>query len=355
MSALPKQVRAQAERANQLAKEFLERQNPAPDASAAPPPDTNGAPPPDTNGAPPPDTNSPPPDAAKVTQIPAADPDHKYKVLQGKYNAEVPRLQKTVHAQSEQITSLQQQLVATQNLLASLGGQRSAAPAQPAQDTPPAPVKLIKDEERREFGDDLIDLMRRVVREETASLPQEIDRRVAPVARTVEQVASATEQAAQRDAEDRRLAVFALLDAQVPKWKEINGDDEFLSWLDQNDPYAGVPRGKLLQQAFQAHDGPRVVAFFRGYQNEHAVVTPAAPAPAPAPAPQRKLEQLVAPGSQKAGSTGTQDGSGKRVWTAKEIRLFYADKQNNPRKYTPEQWKAYEKDIFAAQSEGRIR
>lgn len=353
MSALPKQVRAQAERANQLAKEFLERQNP-PDASAAPP-DTNGAPPPDTNGAPPPDASSAPPDAAKVTQIPPADPDHKYKVLQGKYNAEVPRLQKTVHGQAEQIQSLQQQLVATQNLLASLGGQRSAAPAQSTQDTPPASVKLIKDEERREFGDDLIDLMRRVVREETASIPQQIDQRVAPIAKRADAAVEAADEAAKRKAAEDRLAVFGMLDAQVPGWQKINAEDDFLAWLDQNDPYAGIPRGQLLQQAFSAHDGPRVVAFFRGYQNEHAIVTPAAPAPAPAPAPQRKLEQLVAPGSQKAGSTGAQDGSGKRVWTAKEIRLFYADKQNNPRKYTPEQWKAYEKDIFAAQSEGRIR
>lgn len=361
MSALPKNVRAQVERANALAKQYTESLTAPPSGEAAP----EGAAPPagaEPTATPPvaaePTATPPTAAPAPVAQIPQEGWEQKYKVLQGKYNAEVPRLQKQTSEQGEAIRQLREQLTATQNLLASLGEQRAAAPvAQPTQATPPARPSLIKDEERREFGDDLIDVMRRVAREENAGLLPEIDRRVAPVARTVQQVVQATEQAGVRQAQSDRQTVLALLGSEVPNWLDLNADAGFLEWLDQKDPYAGAQRGELLKQAFEAHDGPRVVAFFKGYLKEHAVVTPpAAATPPTAPkAPQRKLEQLVAPGLPKTGAADTQDGSGKRVWTRAEIRDFYAATGNGSFKGTTEQRKAMERDIFAAQSEGRIR
>jgi hypothetical protein len=104
------------------------------------------------------------------------------------------------------------------------------------------------------------------------------------------------------------------------------------------------------------------VAFFKGYQIEHAAVTPpAAPAApsasTPPAAPQKRLEEFVAPGSPKPSAAGTQDGSGKRVWSRAEISKFYKDRQDG--KYaTPskkDEGLRLEADIFAAQREGRIR
>lgn len=363
MSALPKAVRAQVEKSNKLAEDYyksLQGQPPGdapagdPPAAAAPP--ASGEPP-----APPADPAAPP--AAPAAAPPAAPPaegwEQKYKVLQGKYNAEVPRLQTQARDQSEAIRQLREQLTATQNLLASFSAQRETAPAQPSQATPPAPTKLVKDEEVREFGADLIDVMRRVVREEQATLLPEIDRRVAPVAQRVNQVAQATHDVGARVAQSDQQSVLTQLASAVPNWQELNEDAGFLEWLDQVDPFSGAQRGALLKQAYKAHDGPRVVAFFTGYLKEHAAVTPpAAPTPAaaaPPAAPQRKLEQFVAPGTPKTGAASTQDGSGKRVWSRAEIGAFYSDVQAGRFKGTAEQRKQIEADIFAAQREGRIR
>jgi hypothetical protein len=349
MSALPKAVRAQIEKANQLAQEYhkslqpADGQPPAADPPSGEPPAT----PPTASGEPPATPPAPPQEGW----------EQKYKVLQGKYNAEVPRLQKKVQDQDEQLRSFQSQLTATQNLLASLSAQREPAPAASQPATPPAATKLVKDEEVKEFGADLIDVIRRAAREEMSGLLPEIDRRVAPVAQRVDQVAQAAQQVGARVARSDQQTVLALLDQTVPNWQEVNGDPGFLEWLAQVDPYAGRERGDLLQQAYKAHDGPRVVAFFSGYLKEHAAVTPP-PAPKPAaaaPAPQRTLEQMVAPGTPKTGAAGTQDGSGKRVWSRKEIGMFYADVQAGRFKGTPEQRKAIEADIFAAQRENRIR
>ena len=357
MSALPKAVRAQVEKSNALAKQYYESLN-QPPSGDTPPAGEPPATPPAASGEPP----ATPPAGEPPATPPAATPpqegwEQKYKVLQGKYNAEVPRLQKRVQDQDEQLRSFQSQLTATQNLLASFSAQRESAPAQSQPATPPAPAKLVKDEEVKEFGADLIDVMRRVVREEQASLLPEIDRRVAPVAQRVDQVAQVTHQVGARVARSDQQTVLALLDQSVPNWREVNEDPGFLEWLAQVDPYAGRERGDLLQQAYKAHDGPRVVAFFNGYLKEHAAVTPP-PAPKPAaaaPAPQRTLEQLVAPGTPKTGAASTQDGSGKRVWSRQEIGQFYADVQAGRFKGTAEQKKQIEADIFAAQRENRIR
>jgi hypothetical protein len=342
MSALPKAVRAQIEKANKLAAEFQE-------SLAVPtPPDENAPVQGDASGTP--DGSA----ASGVATLPADNHEQKYKVLQGKYNAEVPRLQNTVRDQSEAIRQLREQLTATQSLLASLNDQRPSASAQGQQDTPPAASKLIKDEEVREFGADLIDVMRRVAREEHGTLIPEIDRRFAPVVQRVQQAAQVAEHVGVRQDQSDQQTVITMLSSAVPNWMELNQDLGFLEWLDQTDPYAGYPRGQLLKQAYRMHDGPRVVAFFTGYLNEHAAVTPKTPTPpaAAAPAaPQRKLEQLVAPGTPKTGAASTQDGSGKRVWTRAAISAFY----NGGFKGTPEQRKAMEKDIFAAQVEGRVR
>jgi hypothetical protein len=364
MSALPKAVRDQVARANKLAKEYtesLQQQQQQPVDPNAPPADPNAPTPaaPAASGepaAPPVDPNAPPvaPAAAQPQEW-----EQKYKVLQGKYNAEVPRLQAKDRENSEAIRQMREQLTATQNLLASLSAQRETAPAAVPQPTPAAPTRLVKDEEVREFGADLIDVMRRVVREENATLLPEIDRRVAPVAQRVDQVAQHTQQVGARVARSDQQSVLTQLADAVPNWEELNGDQGFLEWLDQVDPFSGYKRGALLNQAYKSHDGPRVVAFFSGYLKEHAVVTPpAVPATPAAPTPvqpQKRLDQLVAPGTPKTGAAGTQDGSGKRVWSRAEIGSFYSDVQAGRFKGTPDQRKALEADIFAAQREGRIR
>lgn len=343
MSALPKAVQKQVEEANRLAEQLAkERQSPAP-----PPPDGTPAPDP---GAAPAAAAPPPPDGAPAP-VPADGWEQKYRVLQGKYNAEVPRLQRQANEQATAIEQLKAQLTATQGMLASIAQNRGAAPngQSPA---PAAPVKLVKDEEVKEFGEDLTDFIKRVAQE--ALLPA-LDQKLKPVQ---QQVARATEQSE----EDRRRAaqvaheqLLTTLDREISWWREQNKDPAFFDWLGQPDPYSGVERGVLLKQAYESFDAPRIVALFTGYRNEHAVVTPPAPAAAPAGAPQRTLDDFVAPGSPKAGATGAQNGAGKRIWTQAEIKQFYTDAAAGKFRNNKQRRDEIERDIHAAAVEGRVR
>ena len=99
---------------------------------------------------------------------------------------------------------------------------------------------------------------------------------------------------------------------------------------------------------------------FKGFQSENAVVNPELPAAPPADPPvepQQQLDDFVAPGTPKTGTTSAPNESGKRVYTRKDISDFYAKKNEfvRKRKTIPDEYIAIEKDIIRAQSEGRIR
>lgn len=351
MSALPAQVRKQIDRANQIVEQLkAPPSDPPPDPAATPAPVAAPA------AATPPATPAEPPVAPAATPPATEDSaEHRYKVLQGKYNAEVPRLQQANRELQATVRTQGEQIAALNALVATLGGQRAAAPAAPE---PTQPVRLVKDEEEREYGADLLDVVRRAAKEAVLpELDQRIAQKVAPVAQKVDQVAGQANAASRHVQQQNQQAVYRMLKEQVPNWNELNESPEFHTWLDQLDPYAGRPRGELLVEAYKSFDGPRVVAFFKGYLNEHAAVTPPAPAPATAPAATTaKLEELAVPGAPKAGAAGAQDGaSNKRVWTRAEVTAFYREKQQGKFRLKPDVAKQMEADIFAAQREGRIR
>ena len=95
----------------------------------------------------------PPVDPPPAPPAAAEDWQHKFQTLQGKYNAEVPQMRNQITALTQQIENLKAAPPAT-------------PPAAPAPEPPRA--KLITDEDTETYGDDLIDLMRRIARETDA-------------------------------------------------------------------------------------------------------------------------------------------------------------------------------------------
>ena len=359
MSALPKAVQDQIDRGNEIADLVYpkdEHGNPIPPDKAENPED-----PPKGEGKPkdPPKKEDPPKDEGKPKDPPKKegppaaepppDPDHKYKVLQGKYNAEVPRLTAQLKDSNELVAELRQRLNNLESLIATM----KATPAPEETPSTPSGPAGITDEERAQFGPDLIDVIERAA---AAKIMPQVEQSIAPVKQTVEQVSQTASQQQESMAVSAREKTLASLEAAVPNWVEQNEDPAFLQWLNEHDAYAGVPRGQLLTQAFQANDANRVIAFFKGFQTENAVVTPSEPAP-PKTEPQVKLEEQVAPGTPKPGTISAPDESGKRQWSRNDISAFYAQKNEYVKKGqpVPDELQKLERDLIAAQAEGRIR
>jgi len=345
MSALPKQVQKQVDEANAL----LDQINTPPELDA------------DGNPIQPPAEPAPvkPPVVADPAAVapepaPADDPaEHKYKVLQGKYNAEVPKLNRELKEAKNVIGDMQQRITNTESLLASM--QHVATPPR-GELPPPDELAIVTEDETLQFGADLESYIERVA---ARKIMPEVESRIAPVVTRVDGLDHNASQAAHDVAVSERDRVMLDLAEAVPGWETQNENEDFLKWLNDNDPYAGVPRGQLLTHAFRANDSTRVIAFFKGFQTENAVVTPETIVTPPATGvePQQSLDNLVAPGTPKTGTTSAPNESGKRVWTQKDISAFYAKKNTFVVKgiKIPDEYEALERDWFAAQHEGRIR
>lgn len=331
---LPPSVRAAAERADSLQMSLVQQE-----PEAAPPAPVASAP---EQAAPVP---------LHVSEGDGASDtfEQRYRVLQGKYDAEVPRL-------SREARELRQRLADMELLMAAA----APLPEQTFQNAPTAPTSgtddSISEDERTDYGDDLLDVISRQARAAVRPLFADIEARL----RKIEGVSA---KVVERTVEDARERVFSTLDREVDSWRAQNADAGFLDWLKQSDPFSGQMRQDLLSRAFAANDAPRVVAFFNAYREEHGTAQPSAasaqPAPVTAPThvvgpPARPgLETFAAPGQ---GNSPTAAPSGNaRHWTQADIRRFFNDKVKGVYRGRESEASALEADIHTAAREGRIR
>jgi len=342
MSALPKAVQEQVDRANKLAQQVYDENGKLKAELLEPAiePDTKPEETPNVKAEEP--AEEPAKEPAKVD-----DWEHKFKVLQGKYNAEVPRLQKQLNESNGESRELRQRMLNLEGMLASLQAVKEA----PKEKKPAQPI--ISDEEREQFGDDLIDLIKRVSL--NATLP-EIESHLKPLEGRVKQVDEKVATSQKSMAESKRQQVFDRLAAVVPNWEQQNEDENFLNWLDEDEGLTGRPRAYFLTEAMKNNDAEKVIAYFTSFQSENAAATPAEPAPAKSE-PQVRLDELTAPGTPQTGTASAPNESGKRVWTRADITRFYEDRNEFIKrgKPIPKEMQKLERDIFAAQSEGRVR
>ena len=332
--SLPAAVRAAAAAADAL----MAPPNPAPAAPAAPvtvqpqevPRPTNPTPEPIVI---PPVVSAPP--VAPQTPQPT-DWERVAKTWQGRYEASEKRHNEAIMNLTQEIGQLRAQ---------------KTAPSPPQ--VAAAPTVFTPDPKYVElFGEDM------------ASAIYEIAGGIA--ATQVAGVAQRLTQTAEEELQARQLRLFADMDAKVPTWRSVNEDARFFSWLALRDTFSGVIRSKLLADAFEKGDTDRVQSFFNSFISEAGPSpaigetqsgTPAEPAAQP-PSNRLDLAELAAPGQPRPAAAPGAPVE-KRVWTRSEITRFYSEKSKATlRPMTPAQqaeWDALEKDVFAAQTEGRVK
>ena len=267
--------------------------------------------------------------------------EQRYRVLKGKYDAEVPRLHR-------QLSEVQGQLQGMRELVATL---QTRQESHQEEQTPPQKSVDISEAEVEEFGSDLIDL---IGRKASQVLTGEVSK-IWDKIRDLEQGVGGVKKHVVQSARDK---VFAALDGRIENWRDINTDPAFLEWLDRVDPFTGQQRGQQLRKAFEENDPTRVIAFFNGFLQENAAVSPPpggshAQEQGGKGKPKVDMGKLVAPGKPRAGTAGAQ--SEKRVWTQKEIQDFYRDVSRGRFKGREDEQRVIEKDILAAAAEDRLR
>lgn len=316
--SLPRAIQKQVEDADALVAQ-MNGQPANTDTDPAPDPQPDPQPP-----EPQPQNVSPEPDPKPV--VPEETWERKYNILQGKYDAEVPRL----HAQMRELNAQLQQLIADNAVLK----------AQKPEPTEPAKT-LITEQDKEAFGSDLLDLIDRATEQKIAGYRDTEAQLKAEIAELKGKLGNVSERQVVSD-KDRFLAG---LSQQVPDWQVLNTDDGFLAWLAEVDPVYGLPRQTALNNAYEMLDATRTANIFKQYK--------ALTAPAQTQQNKPNLQSQVAPTRSRTSPAPATASPEKRLFSQNEITQFY------------EEWRRgfidndeavrLEKEIHAAIAEGRIR
>lgn len=323
--SLPKQVQKQADEVEAIEKVLYE-QDPIGEAEA---PET---PPEQVEEQPAPEPVEPAvePEAAKPEVSPEEEEtwQKRYKTLDGKYRAEVPRLFAEIRELKEKLNGAEAQIDTLK---------RPQAQPEPQQ-------KLVTDEDVETFGSDLVDLIDRKAREvATSMVGSETAELKAENSRLREQLTGVSERQSSND----RRSFFAELERLVPDYEAVNVDDGFIGWLSEVDSLSGMARQDYLNNAYASFDVHRTAALFNTYKQLTA------PAPTP-PQRERSLERQVAPGTSKA-STPAPANTTTKIWRAGEVEQFYREVSQGKFKGNEVEMVRIEAEIDSAVAEGRIR
>ena len=324
--ALPEQIRKQSEAVQRLYEEMTSEEEAAPTEAVEQEL---------------PEPVEPEPTEAKDEQVVEEEDEEtfaqKYRSLQGMFNSQFPRLQK-------ENRELRERLAQMENLLASM----KQAEKSSSSPTTTQIQKLVSDKEVEEYGEETVDLFRRVSREEYMPVMQKLASLESTLKQLQEKVVPQVETVVRTQARTTEERFWDSLERAVPDWREINGNQDFHTWLLEYDPLIGDTRQSLLEQAQATFDANRVVHFFNTWKSSNqGKAGKANPNPA-----RSELEKQVAPGRARAASS--KSGSEARTYTPQDIKKFFDDVRKGVYKGREEERNRIERDIFAAQQQGRI-
>ena len=251
----------------------------------------------------------------EVTQD-EANWEGRYKALQGKYNAEVPRLAQEIKSLKESVRysgeteSLQREI----ELLKS---------QQQVQLVAQAPQSAHIDRIRDDYGDELANAF-------SASKSENDQLRA--------QLNELMQRTNQIQTTNSLGALNSMLADKGVNFDQTNNDPLFVDWLSEVDTFAGVPRQQLLTQAYDSGDLPRAAQFFVAYVGSQQT------SPELEPKPKASMEEHVKVQSNAAPRSNVP--TDPVPWTQKQIQEFYRNKTAGM--YAAEEAERLENQLFIA-------
>jgi len=331
--SIPKQVQKQSEEVQELYKQINgETEEAQANAEATPAEAVNDVAEPTTSDS----VEEQAPQSEPEGQTESGDQEpkqdnwqQKYRSLQGMYNADVPRL----NAENRDLSSRVSQL---EGLLSTV--------QEPTQQTPVHADKLITDDDVKEYGDSIA-VMRKAAREEVSQEIAQLRQQLGQLQGVLPQVQQV--QAQQKKSGEQTF--WTTISNEVPNWNEINNDEAFKSWLLEIDPLTGISRQTYLEDAQKQLDANRVIQFFRTWEGATGKTNTAQ---VDRSAQQSQLQKQVSPG--KSRNNGVKASGQTKTYTQNDIKEFFANVRKGKYKGRDEERGRIERDIFAAQQEGRI-
>ncbi len=256
------------------------------------------------------------------------DWEHKYRVLKGKYDKEVPRL----HRKIKQLEKDKEQLIKRLELLEQLLSTQTMQMQTQSPQAPQQGTSIVAEEDE--------DLKK--LKDEYPELYRALNKMLSNIAKQFEsKISETTTKLTQQQFE-------AQLTALVPEWRILNSDPSFISWLQEIDPNTGLTKHQLLLMAYERRDANAVAKFFRKYLQERDISFNEEPMnTSNNTAPARKN---VAPPHRRTSSSVRE--TSKKLFKESEIREFY--RLCALGRISPEQKAKMEQEIVNAIIENRV-
>jgi len=345
--ALPEAVRKAAEESD-AAIEALQKAQQESEAQATPLEDLLAPEPSDQT----PDTYDPSGEIPQIEEPEAADPvveektdqvvdepeaptqdtvdwESRYKSLQGKYNAEVPRLQDTVNSMQQQMSVLIAKAIEAKPSVEEIEAEKG-----------PAHMKYLKEDEVADYGEEVLELQARMAKGVAEQL---IRAEVSPLLKRIEYLESQVTESSDQ-------IFWSKVEEQVPGAREMNQSDaSWHAFLDGIEPNSGLSYREIGARAVSEGRPSRLVTLFKSYlgTNSSGVEEPpvASDAPkVPTAKPRKTASKANVAPREKA----------KPSFTEKDIQRFYTDCVRGKFKGRDEERRKLEREIDLAVSEGRI-
>lgn len=220
--------------------------------------------------------------------------------------------------------------------------------SQPAQQAAPAnqSQELVTKEEEQVFGKDMVDFVQRLAQHEASKVVTALERKFQQIEEKLLGITNTT-QAVAHDTFEAKLA------REIDNFHEIDANPAFERWIKER-----KSRHHLFGTAVQSQDVDTLADIYTEFARLHLIKpqaeqTGAVAAPAQQQAAPSKptLEQQVAPGKGRTTTPAASPASNdEKVWTRSEIAALY----NRKRDYKPEEFTKLEREVFAAQQNGRV-
>jgi hypothetical protein len=256
----------------------------------------------------------------------ADDFKQKYSSLLGKYDAEVPRLHQQVRQLTEEMEALRQKETAKQ-----------VEPTKPKKK-----VSLVTDEDRAEFGEELLDVQRRIAKEVSQEYEDRFEQQEAVIQSLQDKIAETGSQVGEVGF-SQRLAQL------VPDFNQVDNDERWMAWLNEHDPMLRGPRRVQAQTAFDEGDAQAIADYVKLWKNSLPE--------AKAEKPNRKseLEKQVAPNGS-ANSVRTQSATqSAKVYSSREMDSAWTKLRTMNTRGQYAEAEKLEAELTAAYMEGRVR
>ena len=274
--------------------------------------------------------------------------EHKFSVLQGKYDAEVkPASESGQRATQLETTNsvLTDQLVEAKAKIAEL--KAVVKPAEPAKPAAPAQVDI-----KKHFSPEALEkLDNEGVSEEALQMivnglggvtadqaKTQASNLVAPIKQGIKEVQ-------ENQAVTARQNFWKYIDTHVHDNESVDQDPRWRAWLGETIPGTSFTRREALRDAEQKNNAEQVVELFNQFKVSVGLpVTPTI---------KRDLKSEVDPVNPGAASSEAGIPAGKN-YTRAQVKEFFNDRAKGRYKHLPDDGQSLEDDITKAHVEGRI-